>query len=254
MVHGFTGSAEAWGGTVLEGLARSVAVLAVDLPGHGASPPPPTPEECRIEKVVGRLIDVLDAQGVERADWVGYSMGGRVALAAAVLRPDRVRRLVLESASPGLSGSGERERRRLQDEALARKIEGQGLDWFVDHWMNLPLFRTQRRLPAPVLAEARRRRLTQDPHAMAQVLRGLGTGVQPSYWNALPDLRVPTLILTGALDPKYEELAGRMLEALPRAIHRSVPGAGHTVHLEAPARWLEEVVPFLRGRSPEGAP
>lgn len=249
LVHGFTGSAEAWGEPIVRGLARAVPVLAADLPGHGASSAPSTPVEYEISRVVEGLLDVLDRRGVERADWVGYSMGGRIALAATVLRPDRVRRLVLESASPGLATPGARRRRRTQDEALARRIETQGLEWFVDHWMDLPLFRTQQRLPAPVLAAARKRRLAQDPRALAAVLRGLGTGVQPSYWEDLSQVETPTLILTGALDAKYEELAQRMVAALPRAVHRSVPGAGHTVHLEAPARWLEEVVPFLKGRS-----
>lgn len=246
LLHGFTGTAQAWGGAILAGLARHARVLAVDLPGHGRSPGGTIPETYGVPRIVDSLVRLLDDRGIEAADWVGYSMGGRIALAAAVTEPNRVRRLVLESASPGLATEEARRQRRRQDEALARRIEARGLEWFVDHWMALPLFATQRRLPPPVLAEARRRRLEHDPHRLGAVLRGGGTGAQPSYWSALAGVEAPTLILTGALDRKYVRLARRMEATLPRGLHRSVPDVGHTVHLEAPEPWLEEVVPFLR--------
>lgn len=252
LLHGFTGSAAAWGQAVLEPLERDRDLLAVDLPGHGASPAPPDPEDVRIERVVEGLIELLDCRGVERADWVGYSMGGRVALAAAALRPERVHRLVLESGSPGLPTEAERARRRRDDEALARKLEERGIEWFVDHWMALPLFRSQASLPREVLAAARRRRLSNEPAALAAVLRGLGTGSQPSFWDHLPAIDAATLLVTGQLDAKYVAIAERMHRALPRARHVSVKGAGHTVHLEAPRAWVEAVTGFL-DRDPRGA-
>jgi 2-succinyl-6-hydroxy-2,4-cyclohexadiene-1-carboxylate synthase len=246
LLHGFTGTADAWGETILAGLARHVRVLAVDLPGHGHSSPGGTePETYRVPRIVDVLLQLLDDRGIESADWVGYSMGGRIALAAAATAPGRTRRLVLESASPGLETEGERRERRRRDEALARRIETRGMAWFVDHWMALPLFATQRRLPPAVLAEARQRRLQHDPERLAAVLRGGGTGAQPSYWSALAGVEAPTLILTGGLDRKYVRLARRMQAALPSGLHRSIPDVGHTVHLEAPERWLDEVAAFL---------
>lgn len=252
LIHGFTGCAEAWGEGILAGLARSVRVLAVDLPGHGESDRSTDPARYEWGRVLQDLVDVLDAEHVRRADWVGYSMGGRLALAAAVLRPDRVRRLVLESASPGLAAAEDRARRRRQDEALARKLEAGGIEGFVDSWMRLPLFASQERLPGTVLRDARRRRLRNDPGALAAVLRGLGTGVQPSFWERLGEVRAQTLLLTGALDEKYEGAARRMLAALHRARHLSVPAVGHTVHLESPRGWLEAVRPFLAAPSSAG--
>lgn len=246
LLHGFTGSVEAWGDVVLEGLVgQGFRVLAVDLPGHGRSDVPDSPDRYRIEAVVEDLVEVLDARDVERADWVGYSMGGRVALGGAVLRPERVRSLVLESASPGLELEEHREARRRSDDALARRILDRGIEAFVDEWMDLPLFASQRRLPDAVLSRTRRRRLRCSPRGLANTLRGLGTGSQPSFWSDLESLPHRTLLLAGSLDAKYVEIARRMAARIPGARRRVVPDAGHTVHLEAPETWLRSVCEFL---------
>ncbi len=251
LLHGFTGSVAAWREPILTGLAGAgFRVIAPDLPGHGRSDAPEDPERYRMGRLLDDLAEVLDRLGVERCPWVGYSMGGRVALGGAVLRPDRVEGLVLESASPGLTTAAERAERRRDDEALARRIEEEGIEAFVDYWMDLPLFDSQASLADPVLEEARARRLAQRPRGLAAFLRGLGTGSQPSFWERLGDVRCPTLLLTGWKDGKYEALARRMLERLPDARHESVAGAGHTVHLEAPGAWLEAVTTFLDAEAP----
>ncbi len=252
LLHGFTGSGSAWGTELVEELARHHPVLAVDLPGHGRS----APSSEGMTGLIRRLTALLDGEDAVRAWWVGYSMGGRVALAAGVLVPERVAGLVLEGASPGLETGRAREERRQRDEMLARAIESRGMEWFVDRWLSLPLFASQRALPAPIQAANRRRRLENHPEGLAAALRALGTGSQPSFWPRLPSVRAPALLLTGELDRKYEALARQMARALPDARHRSVARVGHTVHLEAPARWLEEVLYFfnslLEGRSERG--
>lgn len=244
LLHGFTGSAAAWGEAIPGGLARPV--LLVDLPGHG---PGARPDHLAGLGFLAALDLLLESVAPHLdggpADWVGYSMGGRIALALALRHPGRVRRLVLESASPGLATARERAARKRRDEALARRIESGGLAAFVDEWMAQPLFRSQAALPAEVRDEARRIRLGHDPEALAEALRVLGTGVQPSFWDELGRLAVPTLLLTGSGDPKFRALARQMHEALPRAEHEEVAGAGHAVHLEAPGAWLRVVRSFL---------
>lgn len=198
-----------------------------------------------MSEVVRDVADVLDALEIDAAPWIGYSMGGRVAVGGAVLAPERVSRLVLEGASPGLRTTAARAERRERDEALARWIEDEGIEAFVERWMALPLFETQRRLPEDVLRAARRRRLRNRPGALADTLRGLGTGAQPSFWDALPEVAVPVLLLTGADDAKFGGIADAMAEALPDARQVTVHGAGHTVHLEAAGAWLDAVDGFL---------
>jgi len=244
LLHGFTGSIEAWGREVLQGLALAYQVIGVDLLGHGESDASSEPGRYRMEEMLQDLSQVMDALAVEEARWLGYSMGGRIALAAAASRPARVSALVLESASPGLTSDNERRARRRADEALAEGILRGGMEAFVDHWMGLPLFATQGKLSPKAREENRARRLKNRPEALAACLRGLGTGAQPSFWDALPTLDVPTLLLAGEEDPKFTETARSMAGLLPRAELRLIPRAGHTIHLENPFAWLAAVRTF----------
>jgi 2-succinyl-6-hydroxy-2,4-cyclohexadiene-1-carboxylate synthase len=249
LLHGFTGSVEAWGEPLLEALAAAGRqVLAVDLLGHGVSDVPRDPARYEMQAQLEDLEEALRALRLERAVWVGYSMGARLALGAAVLRPGPVAALVLESGSPGLATEEERQARRSADETLAARLEAaepEGLLRFVDDWMALPLFATQRRLPEEVRRRERQRRLAHDPRGLAGTLRGLGTGAQPSLWERLGEVRVPTLLLTGGLDEKFEAIADRMAGHMPGAARITVPDAGHAVHLERPDAWLAHVRTFM---------
>lgn len=247
LLHGFTGSVEAWGEALLGALASERRVLAVDLPGHGGSGLPEREGGLSLPAVVDLLTGVLDRVGVHRAVWVGYSMGGRIALGAAVLRPRRVAALVLESASPGLATEEERIRRRALDEARAAALEEDGLEAWVDDWMALPLFWTQRRLPPEVRARERARRLDNAVEGLSRALRELGTGSQPSFWDDLGGVGVPVLLLTGELDGKFRRIADAMADRLASVRRTTVPGVGHTVHLEAPRAWSSAVRRFLAG-------
>lgn len=244
LLHGFTGSAEAWGAAVLEGLVREgVDALAIDLPGHGSDAGTDDPADFSLETTLGRI----DSEAGRVGSVVGYSMGGRLALHHALRSGSAVRRLVLESASPGLEDDEARAERRAADEALADRIVRIGIERFVDEWEGLPLFASQARLPADVRARHRARRLRNDPRSLAAALRGLGTGALPSLWDRLAELSVPTLLVVGELDGKFVEIGRRMEAALPQATLAVVPGAGHTVHLERPDAWLALVTGFLRG-------
>jgi 2-succinyl-6-hydroxy-2,4-cyclohexadiene-1-carboxylate synthase len=247
LLHGFMGSADTWGDRILSTLARSHRVLAVDLHGHGRSDAPVDPGRYAMKTVVADLDHLLGQLAVPRADWVGYSMGGRIALAAAVLIPERVSRLVLEGATAGLEVEAERRERRESDELLAQRLEREGLEAFLDAWAAQPLLATQRRLPQAVRTAERERRLRNRPEALAACLRGLGAGTQPSFWDQLGEVQSPVLLVTGEEDRKFTALAERMATVLPSAQHVVVHSAGHAVHLEAPQAWLEAVTPGLSG-------
>jgi 2-succinyl-6-hydroxy-2,4-cyclohexadiene-1-carboxylate synthase len=245
LIHGFGGAAGAWGDAALAGLADH-RVLAVDLLGHGASDDPGGPERVALERVLDDLEAALDAAGVRSCPWLGYSMGGRIALAGAVLRSERVASIVLESASPGLADARERAARRAQDELLAERIEREGVDAWVEEWERRPLFASRAELPGAERARFLEQRRANRAGALAAWLRGMGVGAQPSFWDRLAEVGAPALVLTGARDPKFAEIGARMAAALPEAEHHAVPGAGHTVHREAPAAWAGAVRAFLR--------
>jgi 2-succinyl-6-hydroxy-2,4-cyclohexadiene-1-carboxylate synthase len=79
---------------------------------------------------------------------------------------------------------------------------------------------------------------------MAACLRGVGTGAQPSFWDSLPDIKMPTLLLTGEEDRKFTQVAESMAEGIPGAALRMIPKAGHAIHLENPFAWLAAVRTF----------
>jgi len=244
LLHGFTGSADAWDEGALELLARQHRLLVPDLAGHGASDVPPEPARFGLDALLADLGVLQERLIPGPAVWLGYSMGGRLALAAAVRSTVPMRGLVLESASPGLADDAERARRRSSDEGWARDLETDGMVAFVDLWLAQPLFASQRMLPLEIRERERERRLRQDPATLAAVLRGFGTGSQPSFWPDLAGLDVPVLLVTGGLDEKFERTADAMAARLSRARRSSVPGVGHAGHLEAPIEWAHRVSAF----------
>lgn len=260
LLHGFTGSTRSWD-EIRDTLSHYCTVVAVDLPGHGRSPAPRDPSAYALHRVADDLAAVLDDEGIARAAVVGYSMGGRTALRFALSHPGRCAALVLESTSQGITGEAERAARRAADEDLARLLETQGIEAFVERWESLPLWDSQRRLLHPredasatrhtrarwlqVRERVRAQRLSQSPLGLANSLRGAGAGVDPPVLDELPSLPMPVLLLAGALDETYATHARTLASRLPDAIVYVEPEAGHALHLEVPARVASLVHRFL---------
>jgi 2-succinyl-6-hydroxy-2,4-cyclohexadiene-1-carboxylate synthase len=231
LLHGFTGSTATWR-SFLPSWSRRFRVIAVDCLGHGQSDAPLDPARYATEHAVSDLTVLLDQLGVDQAHVLGYSMGGRLALSFAMMRPERLRSLILESSSPGLRTEEERSERMRSDEALAARIERDGVEKFVDYWENIPLFQSMRRLPESVRAALRRQRLANSAHGLAGSLRGMGTGAQPSWWERLSELAMPVQLIVGELDEKFTAIGRRMGELIPDCRLVEVQGAGHAVHVE----------------------
>ena len=212
LVPGFTQTASSW--SVAAGvLSETSDVVALDVPMPGT--------------FAGTAHAIGDAGG--RAVYVGYSMGGRLCLRLAIDRPDLVRALVLVSASPGVVNRAERAARVETDELLADRVEREGVDAFLAHWLAQPMFAS---VPADGPGLADRRRL--KPEYLAACLRTLGAGVMEPMWDDLAKLVMPALLVTGTLDAKYTEIARRMLERMhPGVVHRQLDG-GHALPLEQP--------------------
>lgn len=248
LLHGFTGSSASWA-PVVDRLAERYRVLAPDLIGHGATEAPQDVSRYRIDRAADDLIALLDELGLPTVHWVGYSMGARLALHAALRHPSRVNTLTLESGSPGLASLAERETRVAADSALADRIERDGIEAFVAHWEALPLFASQVVLSVETRAALHTARLRNDPRGLAHSLRGMGTGAQPSNWEALAAFQRPAHLIVGALDAKFVAIAEQMQARLPNARRTIVPDAGHTIHVEQPAAWCEAVLAGLSNES-----
>lgn len=244
LLHGFTGDATTWLPLVAE-LDRVRDVIAVDLVGHGDSDAPDDPAAYTMPATVTAVTAACDEAGLGRAHWLGYSMGGRVALNLALTAPERAETLSLIGASPGFADTDARTQRVAADNALADFIESEGVPAFVDRWMAHPIFASQARLGDDYLAQAREQRLRNRTYALAHTLRGMGTGAMRPVHDDLAGIKLPVLLVTGEEDHKFEGIAAGMVDELPNATHASVPAVGHAVHVEAPGLTAQALRSFL---------
>ena len=244
LLHGFTGSLRNWD-ALTDALAATYRVIRVDLPGHGATESPQHPKRATMAQVADDLCALLRALDAAPAHVLGYSMGARLALSLALQHPECVSSLVLESGSPGLKTDDERAARCASDEALAQRIEADGVAVFVDAWEAMPLWSTQKSLTDDARARLRQLRLQNSAAGLALSLRAMGAGAQASLWPQLEQLRAPTLLITGFEDGKFDMIAREMRAAAPQLRHESVMNVGHAVHLEAPDNYARLVRQFL---------
>ncbi|HKH18632.1 MAG TPA: 2-succinyl-6-hydroxy-2,4-cyclohexadiene-1-carboxylate synthase [Solirubrobacteraceae bacterium] len=230
LLHGFTQTGRSWE-PVLHALAARYRALAPDLPGHGEF-------SARRPASLAACDAYLRALAGDRITLAGYSMGGRIALHAALSLNDRIERLILIGATPGLADPAERSARAAADAALADRIEVIGLEAFVREWSAQPLFAGMPRGIAEIAAADRMRNTASG---LAAALRGLGTGAMPPLWERLEELAMPVELVVGERDEKFRAIAERMAPALDDARLHVVPGAGHAAHLEAPEAIAEVI-------------
>jgi 2-succinyl-6-hydroxy-2,4-cyclohexadiene-1-carboxylate synthase len=173
---------------------------------------------------------------------VAYSMGGRIALHAALAHRAAFRALVLVGATPGIEDDRLRRSRRAADQDLAAWMAGERIDKVVAHWEAQPVFASQ---PPELVAAQRAGRLAHDPRLLARMLTATGQGTLPSLWPRLSDIAAPVLAVAGEHDEKYAEVAERMAAGIPRGRAAILPGAGHAAHLEQPEAFADLLLAFL---------
>ena len=233
LLHGFSGTRRAWDGVTASLSAERYLPLALDLPGHGEAADAPRPIT-----FAGCVEHVL-ALSPARFTLCGYSMGGRIALHAALAAPERIVRLVLVSTTAGIQDDAERAARRASDGRLAEELERIPFEDFIERWRAQPLFAGDPPEVGELACEDQRR---NRPDALAAVLRGIGSGEMVPLWDRLGELEMPVTVLVGDRDTKFQALGRRMVELLPSAELEIVPG-GHGLPLENPvavARMLQQ--------------
>jgi 2-succinyl-6-hydroxy-2,4-cyclohexadiene-1-carboxylate synthase len=225
LIPGFMQRGDAWA-PVAAGLAESYSVGVLDFTTWS------------FEDRLGEILAAAPPGSIP----VGYSMGGRLALHAALRQPDRFRALVLVGTSAGIEDEAARERRRGDDERIAAWMEGRDIEEVVDRWQRLPVFSTQ----PPELVEAQRAgRLAHDPAQLAALVRSAGQGASPPVWDRLAEIAIPVLLMAGERDDRYTQAAHRMARAFPNGRVAIVSGVGHAPQLEAPQRFTELLRAFL---------
>jgi 2-succinyl-6-hydroxy-2,4-cyclohexadiene-1-carboxylate synthase len=221
LVPGFTNTAESWQG-VERALPVDWDIQAIEVP-DGLD--------------FTGTADALGHRGGQGV-WGGYSMGARLVLRLALDNPRFVDGLALVSGTPGVRSAGDREARQAADERQAQGIERDGVDAFLERWLDQRLFETLPR-EAAMLDDRRRGNTVQR---LAHQLRELGQGAQEPLWDRLGELEMPVLLVAGGYDRTYSNIARRMAAAIgSNAEVRIVDRAGHALHLERPAALAHEL-------------
>ena len=230
-LHGFTGQGADFD-PLSACLPPGASLVAPDLPGHGSQR---HLKDLSAYSLPAHLAAISEAASAPQITLLGYSMGGRRALHWAIAHPERIRRLILVGASPGLATAEERDERRLGDATLAEFIRTRGLEAFFKYWHNQTFFQPMLSLPKERLDPILLRRAQNSPEGLALSLENVGTGTLPSLWHRLKEIRFPVDLVTGEHDVKFTRIAHEMGAHLPKARHSVIEGSGHAVHLEKPA-------------------
>lgn len=237
VVHGLFGAASNFA-AIQRRLACTAQVIAFDLRNHGLSPHDPL---MSYPGMAADVLDSLEALGVKRAAIIGHSMGGKVAMQAALLRPDRISRLIVADIAP------------VRYDPAFRSI--------ADAMLAIPLTTGLTRAAAnAALASA-----VPDPAVRGFLLQNLRSGPAPAWrigleeisanlpaiedWDAQPRLQYagPTLFLRGErssyVRPEYRPVIRALF---PAARFISLKAAGHWLHADVPDAFVAAVEAFLQ--------
>jgi len=237
-LHGFLGTGSDWipFAQELQRLRSDIQILLPDLPGHGKS------VSISPQNFTDRLCETLDVAGISRATLAGYSLGGRLALAAAIEHPQRFPAFIGISTTVGIENPDERNARCEADTKLARRLREGSFESFLRDWWSLPIFESPKKTPADEFLASR---LTQNPVALAEVLEAWSPGFLPAQWSELRIYPGSALLLAGECDSKYSEAARRMAEEFTLGKYQILPACGHRLLEEAPRELARAVAEFL---------
>lgn len=240
LLHGFTGTPAAWDRVVAR-IDKRLPLVALPLPGHCGGLAL-TPGES-FETVVDRWAAELLGRGLSNLHLVGYSLGGRLALALAVRHRTLARGLTLIGTHPGLPSESERQARRAHDARWIERLRLEPYAAFVAAWQHQPLLVPVATVPAAVLEAQSEERGRHSADQLALVLEQLGLAQMPCFLDDLASIALPIDWVVGAEDQPFRAHAEAVAPRLVRGRVVVIPGAGHNPVLEQPqalARLIEE--------------
>jgi len=204
LVHGFSDSLEGWREYgYAEELKKKYRLILIDARGHGASDKPHDPKAYGLKQRPADVVAVLDELGIDRAHYLGYSLGGWIGFGLATYAPERLSSLIIGGAQPyGQSMD-------LYRQALMQGMEG---------WVALV-----EKMAGSLSPEAKERFRRNDAQAL---LASVANDRPDISADLIPNLTVPCLLYAGEADPLCP-LVERCAKELPSGSFFSLPGLNH---------------------------
>lgn len=222
MVHGTALSQAIWRGFgYVRALEADHTTITLDLRGHGRSDKPHERSAYTAESMVSDVLTVLDEVGIDRAHYLGYSLGGRVGFSLAATHPERMLSFLSAGGSPRIArGSFD----RLFFPGCIDALEADGMSGFIDGW---------ERSGAVLDITTRAAFNANDALALAAYMRQSqdDPGVADA---ALAGIRLPTLLLVGSNDSSALRASRAALAIMPNATLNVLDGATHGGTLRHP--------------------
>jgi 2-succinyl-6-hydroxy-2,4-cyclohexadiene-1-carboxylate synthase len=216
------------------GCPRDFSRIRKVLPGHALRLPYPDAHVVDFMGYVAQIRSTMGALLPKSQEWIGYSLGGRIALALAIAAPESMRSLTLIGAHPGLANEEERRARADIDAAWARRFTEEDLTVVLRDWLAQPIFCGFKRLsPGQQRQLLRQRRRFQGP-ALAHWLRVTSLAKMPNWRPVLRALPFPVHWIAGGDDQKFVKMYQALQAQLPRSLFTFIPNSSHMVLLEAP--------------------
>jgi pimeloyl-ACP methyl ester carboxylesterase len=256
LIHGVGGHAEAWARNVTR-LGEHFRVMAIDLLWHGYSAKPPYTDGEDIPAYAEQLLDLLDAEGIERAHLEGESLGGWIGLWMALHHPDRLDRLVLNTTAgiafaPGVVPERPKEGREL---LAKRSLDAIGNPTPATIRSRLEWLMASPDRVSDELVDVRVK-LYSDPAVQASLRSVFGNafggvgGPRKTIPEArLSEITTPTMVLWTERNPGHGPEVGRYIAArIPGAVFHCLDDAAHWPQWEQPGAHDRVVTDFLQGR------
>lgn len=226
LTHGYGASRRMWDLNI-PALAPLGPTVAWDMRGHGDSGAPDDPSLYSHELTLEDMEALLAAIGADTAVLIGMSLGGYLSLGFRLRRPERVTGLVLVDTGPGFRRPEARESWNAWARDRAARLDAAGLE------------------ALPGGPEQLRARHVNGARGLAHAARGMLVQHDARVFEALSDVRVPTLIVVGADDKPFRAAADAMERRIPGARKVVLAGAGHAANMDAADRFNAAVSEFL---------
>lgn len=241
-LHGFSENESTWDNIQIP----KYSMIKIDLIGHGKSDKPKEKKFYNIDCIIKHLNKVIKRLELKKFSLMGYSMGGRIALAYALRFPDRLQTLILESASYGEIDVKKRLCRIESDKNLSNNILSNGIEWFEKYWSDLDIFKSQKKISKDKQNKIKYMRLNNSKNALANILMECGQGVFPCLFDNISNLSIPILYISGELDKKYNEIGFNFKRENSNTELLIIKNSGHNVHMEKSKEFQEIVNKFLK--------